>query len=361
MGQRNTIAETFLAAAVEPERWLGALQLLAESTGSDHAQIIGIGRDYSIDFNWVSGMTPEEHAKSDRIELVAPTTNFRVAAGMTASPSAILREDRYEAVKPLLTDDAYLDLCSDLRIPHGCQTTLRSDDGGLIGFALLRSHLSGPTTVEAYETFADLRGAAVAATALQVALEREGHKLLAGGFDVMGTACFVFDRTMTVRAITAPAELLLGQGALRLSDGRLGAPDAVHDRRLGAAFSAVEAGRALAGTVAIPDGPGMMVCKLHRLPVREWSMGFAPFAIMVVKRSGGAGTVDLSLLRDTYGLTVSEAEIALLLRAGQARDSICIARGITRETLRSHLRSLFAKLGVSRETEAIHLLHALLN
>ena len=117
----------------------------------------------------------------------------------------------------------------------------------------------------------------------------------------------------------------------------------------------------LARNVAVADGAGVLMLKLHRLPAREWNMGFAPFAILVVKRSGGSSAADLEFLREAYGLTASEAEIALLLRAGRPRDSICAARGITRETLRSHLRALFAKLGVSRETEAIHLLHALLN
>lgn len=361
MHQRNAIAEAFLAAAIEPERWLGALQLLADSSGSDHAQIIGIGPDYSFGFNWVSGMAPEAHAQFDRDELIAPDMNFRVAAGISARPEMVVREDRYEAIKPLLIDDAYIDLCSDLRIPYGCQTNLRVDEGGLLGFALLRSQRTGPTTVEAAELFSGVRGAATAAATLQVALEREGHRLVAGSFDAMGTACFVFDRTMAVRAITASADALLQHGAVRLADGRLTLPLPADDRRLAAALVAVAEGRALAKSVAIADGAGTMVFKLHRLPEREWSMGFAPFAILVVKRSGGAGAIDLSFLRDTYALTASEAEIALLLRAGQSRDAICATRGITRETLRSHLRSLFAKLGVGRETEAIHLLHALLS
>lgn len=359
--QRDAISEAFLAAAVEPERWLGALDLLATSTGSDHAQVIGLGRDYSFGFNWVSGMLPATHAVFDRAELVTPQTNYRVAAGITARPDTIVREDRYDAVKPFLIDDAYLDLCSDLRIPYGCQTNLRADDGGLIGFALLRSQRTGPTTPEAEALFASVRGAAAAATALQVALEHEGHRLVAGGFDAMGTACFVLDRTMTVRAITASAEALLRDGAVRLVDGRIGLPHTADDRRLAGIFSSVAEGRALAGTVAVGDAAGLMVLKLHRLPAREWSMGFAPFAILVVKKSAGSGAVDLGFLRDHYLLTATEAEIALLLRAGQTRDAICAKRGITRETLRSHLRSLFAKLGVNRETEAIHLLHAVLN
>jgi DNA-binding CsgD family transcriptional regulator len=355
------MADAFLAAAIEPQRWTEALRQFAEATGSDHAQLIGIGPDYSVGFNWVSGMTAADHALSDHAELMMPQTNYRVAAGMTAPPGAIVCEDRYDAVKPHLIDDAYLDLCTDLRIPYGCQTTLSAGGGGILGLALLRSHRTGPTTAEAEAAFTTARSSVAAAAALQMALEQEGHRLVAGGFEAMGSACFVLDRSMTVRAVTAPAEALLHQGVMRLSDGRVGLPGAGDERRLLAAMASVVDGQAIAGNVAVPDGVGVLVLKLHRLPEREWNMGFAPFAILIAKRSGGVSTVDLAFLRNGYGLTMAEAEIALLLRAGQTRDAICAARGIARETLRSHLRALFAKLGVSRETEAIHLLHALLS
>ena len=361
MGQQDALAEAFLAAAIEPQRWIGALGELATATGSEHAQIIGIGSVYEVDFNWVSDMSPAALAAADRAKLVTPQTNFRVAAAETAQPGAILCEDRYEAVKPHLVDDAYLDLCSDLRIPHGCQTDLLVSDAGFIGFALLRSERSGPTTAQARATFAGVRDAAVAAVAMQVAIERQGHQLIAGSFEAIGTACFVLDRRMTVRAVTPAAETLLQDGAAQLNDGRLSLPRAGDNHRLGGLLSSVGDGRALAGTLAVADGAGMMMLKLHRLPAREWNMGFVPFAILVAKRSQPAGGADLRLLRESYALTASEGEIALLLSTGQTRDAICAARGITRETLRSHLRALFAKLGVARETEAIHRLHALLN
>ncbi|ONF95963.1 helix-turn-helix transcriptional regulator [Sphingomonas jeddahensis] len=358
MGQPHAIGEAFLAAAVEPQRWLDALGQLASATGSDHAQLIGIGLRYSIDFNWVSDTDDVAHAAADRPELTTPTTNFRVAAGLTAPPNAILAEDRYAALRPHLIDDAYLDLCSDLHIPHGCQTTLLSGSTGLIGFALLRSQRTGPTDAKTREMFASVRASAATAAALQLALEREGHRLVAGSFEAMGTACFVLDRKMTVQAVTLSAETLLHEGTLRLADARVVLPRADDNKRLAAAMTSLSAGQVQAGTIAIADEGGALTLRLHRLPLREWNMGFAPYAILIAKRAGG-GAADLAFLRGNYDLTAAEGEIALLLHAGRPRDAICAARGITRETLRSHLRSLFAKLGVSRETEAIHLLHAL--
>jgi DNA-binding CsgD family transcriptional regulator len=361
LGRPAALGEAFLAAAVEPQRWLDALEQLAFAAASDHAQIIGIGPELTIGFNWVSDMGPEAHAAADRADLISPATNFRVAAALTTPPDSIVAEDRYAAIKPHLTDDAYLDLCSDLQIPHGCQTTLLSGETGLVGFALLRSERTGPSGSDTRDLFARVRESAAVAAGLQVALEREGHQLIAGSFEAMGTACFVLDRRMTVRAATSAAEGLLHEGAIRLADMRLALDHPADDKRLAAAIASVAAEKVMAASVTISDSAGLLMLKLYRLPAREWNMGFAPYAILIAKRPNAANAVDHRFLRDAYGLTATEAEVALLLRSGLARDAICTARGITRETLRSHLRSLFAKLGVARETEAIHLLHALLS
>ncbi|MCD2315342.1 helix-turn-helix transcriptional regulator [Sphingomonas sp. IC-11] len=361
MAGTKDITNQFLEAAVDPARWMDVLERLAHETGSDHAQIIGVGPSFSLEFNWVNDMDASAHAVADRAELMTPATNYRVAAGLTQSSRTISWEDRYEAIKPHLTDDAYLDMCNDLRIPFGCQTNLLVEADGLIGFALLRSDRNGPTDAETRALFASACAPAAAAVSLQAGLEREGYQLVAGAFEVMSVACFVLDRSMSVRAMSRAAEQLLSDGTLQLVDGRVTASSPGAQRRIGSATTAVMEGRAAAASVAAPDAAGMLMLKVHRLPSREWNMGFAPFAILIAKRPPGGSDADVAVLRDAYGLTVAEAEIAMLLRAGRTREAICAVRAITRETLRSHLRSLFSKLGVKKETEAIHLLHALLS
>lgn len=365
MGPHHAFAQRFLAAAVEPERWLGALADAAATTRSDHAQIIGFGPDYGVTFNFVSGIDAAVLRAFETIDHGSPLVNYRVAASLSARAGAVVHESHYTAARGALVTDAYLDLVHDADIPHGCQADLRRDEHNLLGFALLRSERNGPTNAAVRADFAELRDYAVGAAALQVALEQEGHRLIAGSFDAMGIACFVLDARLRVRARTANADELLCKGVVRLIDGRVALPVAQEQRRLTAAMIALAEGRSLAGHIVVPDGDtwdvggGVMTLKLHRLPTREWSMGFAPAAILVVKRSLHPGAIDVGVLRDTYRLTAAEAAIALALLAGRPRAEICVARGITRETLRTHLRTLFAKLGVNREADAIHLLHAI--
>lgn len=360
MLRQHGLAEGFLAAAVEPDRWLGVLSDVAAATRSEHAQIVGFGPDYGVTFNFVSGIDASVLRKFDAIDHGSPLINYRVAASTLAGPYGVVHEAHYAMTRPGLISNAYVDLAHEVDIPHGCQADLRRDAHNLLGFALLRSERSGPTSAEVRADFAVLREQAAAAAAMQVALEREGHHLIAGSFDVMGIACFVLDAGLRVRAQTASAEALVQDRVVKLIDGRVTLARSDDQRRLALEMNTLNTGRSLAGHVVVPDGAGVMTLKLHRLPIREWSMGFAPAAILVVKRSRYPGAIDVTVLRDTYRLTATEAAIALALLAGRPRMEICAIRGITRETLRTHLRTLFAKLGVNREADAIHLLHAVM-
>ncbi|MEG3179552.1 helix-turn-helix transcriptional regulator [Sphingomonas sp. LT1P40] len=354
--------DRFVAAALEPAQWIPALEELAVATGSDRAQLIGFGADYGVDFNWANG----DLSIIDAFAPVPPNLNFRVRANMAFPDAAIIDERHYAQTIPTLESDAYVDLCREWGILHGCQTNLRDGADGLIGLALLRSEATGPTDADTRAMFDDARRDAAAAVALQIALEKEGYRLIAGTFEAMQAACFVMDRTLKVRAMSPDGEALLREGALTLAEGRLSASEPRAARDIAAALHAMAVDEARARRVliaAMPDArPERPVVSLqfHRLPRREWAMGFAPFAVAVATRPGTVREEDGSGIRAAFGLTGTETAIALMLAGGQNRETIRVARGVSKETMRSHLRALFAKLGVRRETDAIRLLSELL-
>jgi DNA-binding CsgD family transcriptional regulator len=67
-------------------------------------------------------------------------------------------------------------------------------------------------------------------------------------------------------------------------------------------------------------------------------------------------------MRRLFDLTPAEGELALLLSSGQTLDEAAESLGIRKNTARAHLRSIFSKTGVSRQTELIHvLLNSIMN
>lgn len=63
-----------------------------------------------------------------------------------------------------------------------------------------------------------------------------------------------------------------------------------------------------------------------------------------------------SELRQLYGFTATEAQVAKLLMEGLALEDCCSELGIRRTTVRMHLRNIFAKTGVRRQGELVSLL-----
>jgi len=82
----------------------------------------------------------------------------------------------------------------------------------------------------------------------------------------------------------------------------------------------------------------------------------SPAALVLILDSAlPANTVEAEL-RQLYRLTHTETRLAKLLMEGLTLDDCCAALGIRRTTGRMHLRNLFAKIGVRRQSELVSLL-----
>lgn len=59
------------------------------------------------------------------------------------------------------------------------------------------------------------------------------------------------------------------------------------------------------------------------------------------------------MLRKLFQLTATETEIALLLIDGLTLDEAAVALGVTKNTVRAHLRGVFAKTGATRHAKIL--------
>jgi DNA-binding CsgD family transcriptional regulator len=58
-------------------------------------------------------------------------------------------------------------------------------------------------------------------------------------------------------------------------------------------------------------------------------------------------------VRELYGLTPAEAAITAALALGRSVEDAAKAKRVSLATLRSHLRSIFAKTGTRRQAELV--------
>lgn len=180
------------------------------------------------------------------------------------------------------------------------------------------------------------------------------------------------DRSATATLVVAGDGALLyaNPGAERLlkaGDGlcavrnRVAAADGLSSERLaalvrGAADTAAGRGDARGGPLAIP--------RLDRLPLtllvapfRPARDGFGaplPAAILFV-RDPEAPTAACLALQGLFGLTPAEAKIASALAEGKSTGDIIEAFGISANTVRTHLKSVFGKTGVTQQSQLVAL------
>lgn len=349
-------ADMFLSAALEPEKWGAAIQAMARATGSGHGQLIGFGPG-AWGFNWISDIDASILSKGAEIDQATPDLNFRIAADRLPDRPAVVHEAHYDMARPTLRSDDYLDMCSDFDIFDGCQTRLVGTPDQMVGLALLRNAKDGRTSQEQRDLFARIAGHARSAVLLQQAIEAQGFALLSGTFESMDRACWLLDATGRVGGMTPRAEALLSTSRIHVSDGWLASDRADETRAISRAVrSVIEPPGRTADPVALADDAGgvAIMLEFHPLPVRPWALPFAPRAI-VVARVGEPTERHVQLLIRAFRLTPAEADIAIRLAAGQSRKDIAVARGVSVETLKVQLRSIYDKTGCNRESQLVRI------
>jgi DNA-binding CsgD family transcriptional regulator len=82
----------------------------------------------------------------------------------------------------------------------------------------------------------------------------------------------------------------------------------------------------------------------------------APIAVTVsVRDPDKVRSAPARLYQALYGLTRAEARLAALIAEGRSLTEAAAMNGVTRETVRSQLKSVFQKTGANRQTELIRL------
>lgn len=79
----------------------------------------------------------------------------------------------------------------------------------------------------------------------------------------------------------------------------------------------------------------------------------APALMILITRAGERRTVPAELIAQVFGLTRAEATVVSQLADGSTVEEIAASLGSSVHTVRAHLRSIFEKTGVSKQTELI--------
>lgn len=182
----------------------------------------------------------------------------------------------------------------------------------------------------------------------------------------LGVGVFLLDGSGRVLLSNPAGERVLGVG-LTLRNRQLSAVGAPQHAALGAAIKSALGD--LPGTWTESHRPILLggdgthrFMAAYVLPVRARADRPAEMvlrnarALVVVRGSDLADPPDPTIVRDLLGLTLGEARVASLVGHGLPPRDAAEKLGIAEETARNTLKRVFAKIGVSRQSELAALL-----
>ena len=139
---------------------------------------------------------------------------------------------------------------------------------------------------------------------------------------------------------------------LRCDDGA----HAEHLRQLIARASEAGAAEASGGSLELAGARGNMRAVVAPLPVPAPTVSEPrPAAVLFVGAPEDSDAERAQGLRELYGLTQAEARIAARLARGQRLSEIAGELEISINTVRGHLKQVFAKTGTHRQAELVRL------
>ncbi|ULQ47797.1 LuxR C-terminal-related transcriptional regulator [Flagellatimonas centrodinii] len=111
-------------------------------------------------------------------------------------------------------------------------------------------------------------------------------------------------------------------------------------------------------SVSRPSGRSKLGVLVRTIPMGEYSESRQRPAVVVFLRDpeSNAAQPSQELVRRLFGLTRMEAQLAMLLADGLTLDEAAEQMNVRRNTARTHLRSIFCKTGVTRQTMLVRLM-----
>ena len=178
----------------------------------------------------------------------------------------------------------------------------------------------------------------------------------------LSVATLVLDESGSVLRVNPVAQDLLAQAdGLKLVGGRLEATYPSDNRELQrlirAAFSPDAPKSAEAMSVTRPSGQVNLGLVVEPIPSLDWAEEKGkPAALVYIRDAASKSLASELVTKQLFNLTKAETALAMELANGLSLEEAAEELNIRRNTARAHLRSIFSKTGVRRQTELVRIL-----
>lgn len=365
---QNAAITAIYRAALEPSTWPQALQLIADCTG-DVGSILIFGRDDG-------GFGVIESAS-----LTPVLTEYRSDGWCFRDTRAIrCRERGYFLGRDVITDrdvmlpseldtdPFYADILARYGLKYFAAAMVSPNPTVEVALSVQRAPDRKEYTDDELEIVGIL-GAHVEQS-LRLASKLMNSELINHGLgsalNQMGIGVFVLDSLGRVVFSNPAADRLIGDG-IAVSNGSLRLLSPGVDRsysRLVQQLIGGEVMRDRPKPLLIERAATQRPLALYAFPIMRSARLdenlLAQGRVIVLLIDSDGPEPDPTLLRDVMGLTLGEAKVAALIGGGTSTRMTAERLGIAEDTVRSVLKRIFVKVGVSRQSELVAMMTKLL-
>jgi DNA-binding CsgD family transcriptional regulator len=357
--QLSVTLEKIYAAAADPSLWEHALVAIEDFTGSTGAVLDFVPKDRAVLPRTMAGSFT--HSDCAEYALQYQSICPRIAYAISHADAPVHFDQMVLSETEMDLDPVYEWLGK-----YGLRYYVAGwvGDGRLFNsyLSLQRSRRQGHVQIEQIEQFALIKRHVAQALSLALkigTLERQCRFGL-GLLEALPYAVFALDFSGRVLFLNCRAESLVQRkDGVLVRDGRLQAQMAQQqpllDRLIQAATSP-DTAQVRGGWVRLHRTSGR---RPYLALVSEFASAQQPVddlsarALVIVSNPDDATIPDEQALRELYDVTISEARVAVAIARGHSVQSASEHLQISPETLRTHLKHVFRKLGVSRQQDLV--------
>jgi DNA-binding CsgD family transcriptional regulator/PAS domain-containing protein len=310
------------------------------------------------------------NASGDRpVEREASYSNYFYALDpfVGLPPDRVVTVEEIVGEAKLRNSEFYKQFLKPVDVLHVMGADIRTDDGIECRLRVCRSHTGAPFSESDKALCEALLPHLKRAVQLHSHLDliESERKLYAGTVDRMLVGTVILDeRGAMLRTNGVADEMLRENDGLRLAKGGLVADYGNENRELQRLIDQAVTGHS-GGTPAVikaisitrPSGRGKLGVLIRSIPPEQWSEGRRlPSVAVFIRDPERKSEASHEMVRRLFDLTPAEAALALRLANGLTLDEAAEQLNIRKNTARAHLRSIFSKIGVTRQTTLVRVL-----
>jgi len=345
-------------ASMDVERWPDTLALLANMFGGRGAQISVASAPDAIAFVKIWGWTDEELAKFMPAYLALTPSDPR--SGMLASLYKAVHCRQVVSDEVLWASDMYKEALGPGGVEYSMCLTVPIDPGMFCLLGVMRGPHHAPFTADDCAGLSCLAPHVGRAVAMHGAFQRCREELVTvkALLDEVPLGMMVVDDD-ELKVANRAARALLDEGdAVRLDNGRLRGTtrradsdlrDAVHEACIGS-------DQPIGLTLPIDHAEPMRAVVRRLRPASAGMLG-APREAVALYVTDPRKPVETSeeVLQRLFGLTAREAAVLRILVEGGGPQDASVRLGISRETVRSHIKRIMDTTGARRQAELVRM------